>query len=300
MKIIFMGTPEFSCPTLQALIADPAFEIVAIYTREPKISGRGHKVTNSPIHNLGLQHDIKVITPKTLKTAEAQAELINLNADAAVVVAYGLILPKEVLTATKFGCINIHPSLLPRWRGAAPIQRTIMSGDKETAIAIMQMDEGVDSGDVLSQEKFALTQAETYTDLAEKFSKMGADLLVKTLKDLENAQINAIKQDDNASTYAKKIDKLECEIDWKESAEEIERKIRGLNGCLGAYLLHNNEKIKIFEAEIINKNSTHEAPGSINSNLEIQCGKGIIRPLKLQRPGKKPTLIKDFLLGFKI
>ena len=295
-----MGTPEFACPTLEALIADPYFEIVAIYSREAKISGRGHKITNSPTHNLGIKHNIKVITPKTLKTADAQQELINLNADAAIVVAYGLILPKEVLSATKFGCINIHPSLLPRWRGAAPIQRTIMSGDKETAIAIMQMDEGVDSGDVLNQEKFELTQKETYKDLALKFSEMGAELLVKTLKDLENAQKNAIKQDDENSTYAKKIEKLECEINWNENAEEIERKIRGLNGCMGAYLIHNDEKIKIFEAEIINENSTNQTPGSINSNLEIQCKKGIIRPLKLQRPGKKPTSINDFLLGFKI
>lgn len=300
MKIIFMGTPEFSCPTLQALITDPAFEILAIYTKEPKISGRGHKITNSPIHNLGLKHDIKVMTPKSLKTPESQQELINLNADAAIVVAYGLILPEEVLSATKFGCINIHPSLLPRWRGAAPIQRTIMSGDKETAIAIMQMDAGVDSGDVLSQEKFELSQKETYKDLAEKFSKMGAELLIKTLKNLENSQLNAVKQDNNHSTYAKKIDKLECQINWQESAEAIERKIRGLNGCLGAYLIHNDEKIKIFEAEIIDKISTDKMPGSISPNLEIQCGEGIIRPIKLQRPGKKPTSIKDFLLGFKI
>ncbi len=174
MKIIFMGTPDFACPTLEKLIADKEFEIVAVYTREPQIAGRGHKLQNSPIHELALKYGLKVITPKTLRNAEAQKEFHDLKADAAVVVAYGLILPQEILNATKLGCINIHPSLLPRWRGAAPIQRTIMAGDKETGINIIKMDAGIDSGDVIYSEKFLLSGKENYTDLAEKLSVMGA------------------------------------------------------------------------------------------------------------------------------
>ena len=150
-----MGTPQFSCPTLEKLIADPDFEIVAVYTREPQIAGRGHKLTNSPIHQLALQHGLKVVTPKTLRSVDAQKELADLNAEAAVVVAYGLILPQEILDAPKLGCLNIHPSLLPRWRGAAPIQRPLMEGDAETGITIIKMDKGLDSGDMVFQEKFS-------------------------------------------------------------------------------------------------------------------------------------------------
>ena len=301
MKIIFMGTPEFSCPTLEKLIADPVFEIVAVYTREPQIAGRGHKLTNSPIHNLALQHSLKIITPKTLRNIDAQKEFLNLGADACVVVAYGLILPQEVLDGTKFGCINIHPSLLPKWRGAAPIQRPLIAGDRETGITIIKMDKGVDSGDMIYQEKFSLDGSEIYKNLAEKLSQMGAKILVRTLKDLRDGKLVEVKQDGSLATYAKKIDKAECEIDWKNSAEEIERKIRGLNGSLEAHFVHEGEKIKIFAAEILDKNSSENEAGKfLDNKLSIQCGKGIIRPLILQRQGKKPMAVGEFLLGFKI
>ena len=295
-----MGTPDFACPTLQKLIADPFFEVAAVYTREPQISGRGHKLNNSPIHNLALQNGIKVIAPKTLRDVAVQKEFLEINADAAVVVAYGLILPQEILEGTKFGCVNIHPSLLPRWRGAAPIQRTIMSGDRQTAVAIIKMDKGVDSGDVFAMEKIALQGVENYGELAEKFALQGAEMLVKTLKDLHDGKAVGIRQDNALSTYAKKIEKSECEIDWKNSAEEIERKIRGLNGSLGAYFLHEGEKIKVFAAEIIDKNSSENEAGKIlNEKFFIQCGHGIIRPLRLQRQGKKEMQLDEFLRGFK-
>jgi len=295
-----MGTPDFSCPTLEKLIADPDFEIIAAYTREPQIAGRGHKLQNSPIHNLALTHNLKVMTPKTLRNPEAQKEFLDLKADAAVVVAYGLLLPQEILNGTKLGCLNIHPSLLPRWRGASPIHRPIMEGDKETGITIIKMDKGLDSGDMIFQEKFALLGSETYKEMAQKLSIMGAEILVKTLKNLRDEKIVLTKQDNALMTYAKKIDKAECEIDWNNSAVEIERKIRGLSGSLEAYFIYNNEKIKIFSAMIPNEESRENKAGEfLDDQLSIQCGKGIIRPLILQRPGKKPMPLKEFLLGFK-
>ncbi len=301
MKIIFMGTPKFSCPTLEKLIADPDFEIVAVYTRAPQIAGRGHKLQNSPIHELALKHGLKIVTPKTLRDEKIKKEFLELGADAAVTVAYGLILPQEVLDGTKFGCINIHPSLLPRWRGAAPIQRTIMSGDKETGINIIKMDSGIDSGDVICEEKFSLNGNEIYSDLATKLSEIGAEILVKTLKNLRDGKVVLTKQDDTLATYAKKIEKAECEIDWEKSAEEIERKIRALNGSLGTFFIHNGEKIKIFSAEISDKNSCENGAGKIlDDQFSIQCGKGVIRPTILQREGKKAMPVKEFLLGFKI
>ncbi len=301
MKVIFMGTPSFSCPTLEKLISDAEFEIVGVYTKEPQISGRGQKLTNSPIHDLALKNNLRVFTPKSLRDNSVQKEFANLGADVAVVVAYGLLLPQEILDAPKFGCFNIHPSLLPRWRGASPIQRPIMEGDKKTGITIIKMDKGLDSGDMICQESFDLSGSETYATLSKKFSDMGAEILVKTLKELGKGNISFTKQDDSLTTYAKKIEKSECEIDWKKSAVEIERNIRGLNGSLGAYFMHNGEKIKIFSAEILDFDSSENLAGKILDNkLSIQCGKGVIRPLILQRQGKKPMELSEFLLGFRI
>ena len=294
-----MGTPDFACPTLEKLIADPDFDIVAVYTREPQIAGRGQKITNSPIHQLALKHNLKVITPKTLRNVEAQKEFFSLQADAAVVVAYGLILPQEILDGTKFGCVNIHPSLLPKWRGASPIQRPLMAGDRESGITIIKMDKGVDSGEMMVQEKFSLEGDETYADLAEKLSQMGAEILVKTLKNLRDGKVVLTKQDDALASYAKKIEKEECKINWHESAEIIERKIRALNGSLEAFFNYGDEKIKIFKAEILDENSVGEAGKILDEKFAIQCGKGSIRPLILQRQGKKPVAIRDLLLGFK-
>ncbi len=301
MKIIFMGTPEFACPTLKKLLLDDSFEIVAVYTKEPQIAGRGHKLTNSAIHNLALENNLKVFTPKTLKNSEVQKEFIDLKADISVVVAYGLLLPQEILDGTKFGCVNIHPSLLPRWRGAAPIQRTIISGDKETGVDIIKMDKGLDSGDVIAEEKFSLNGTETYNELANRLAEVGADLLVKTLKNLTNSISKAIKQDNNRVTYAKKIEKSECEINWNDSAVEIERKIRGLSGFLEAFFIYNGEKIKILTAKIIDENLILGEAGKIlNNKFHIQCGKGILQPLILHRQGRKAMKIDEFLLGVKI
>ncbi len=296
-----MGTPIFSCSTLEKLVFDSQFEVVGVYTKEPQISGRGQKLQNSPIHDLALKHNLKIFTPKTLRDSSVQKEFFNLGADVAVVVAYGLLLPQEILDAPKFGCFNIHPSLLPKWRGAAPIQRPIIEGDKKTGITIIKMDKGLDSGDMIYQESFDLDGSENSATLSKKLSDMGAEIMLKTLKKLAVGNVEFIKQDDSQTTYAKKIEKSECEIDWQKSAEEIERKIRGLNGFLGAYFLHNEEKIKIFSAEILDRDSNKNEAGKIlDDKMSIQCGRGIIRPLILQRQGKKPMELSEFLLGFRI
>ena len=291
-----MGTPEFACPTLKKLLIDPKFEIVAVYSREPQIAGRGHKLQNSPIHNLALQHDLKIITPKTLRDAEVQKEFSAFNADAAVVVAYGLILPQEILDGTKSGCFNIHPSLLPRWRGAAPIQRTIMAGDQETAVCVIKMDKGLDSGDIVAKQDYKLSGTETYAELEKEFSEIGAEILVKSLKE----DLRGTKQDEAGLTYAKKLEKSECEINWQKSAEEIDCHIRGLSGSLGAFFMLKEQKIKIFSAEILDKISAGNVAGKISEkDFSIQCGHGIIRPLTMQRQGKKAMSVDEFLLGFK-
>jgi len=298
MKVIFMGTPEFSCPTLQKLIDNQEIEIIAVYTKEPKIAGRGHKITNSAIHNLALKNNLKIITPKTLKTAEAQAEFINFKADAAVVVAYGLILPKEILAGTKLGCINIHPSLLPRWRGAAPIERTLIEGDTETGITIIKMDEGIDSGNMIIQEKFTLDKQISSSELRVKLSIMGADILLKALKEINLENHQEIEQNSALATYAKKLEKEEGKINWNLEAEKIHNKIRGLNSAAGTYLTYKNERIKILKSEIITL-SNDDIPGKIiDNNFTIACKRNAIRPLILQRPGKNSLDLKEFLRGF--
>ncbi len=292
-----MGTPDFACPTLEKLISDKSLEIAAVYTREPQIAGRGHKLTNSKIHDLALKNNLKVLTPKTLKNSEIQQEFKSFEADIAVVVAYGLILPKEILNGTKFGCVNIHPSLLPKWRGAAPIQYTIMSGADETAIDIIKMDEGVDSGDIIWEKRITLKGDETYGQLAPLLAEKGAEVLMKVLEKIKNNNFSLQPQDSTKATYAKKIDKAECLIDWNDEAEIIERKIRALNGSVAAFFKHKGENVKIFLSEIIDKNLVSGRIGEVlNGEFHIQCKKGIIRPLLVQRPGRKMVTIEEFLL----
>ncbi len=223
--------------------------------KEPAISGRGQKINNSPIHKLALKNNIKVITPKTLRNSDVITEFQNFKADSCVVVAYGLILPKEVIDGTKFGCVNLHPSYLPKWRGAAPLQRQLMNGDQKTATTIIKMDEGIDSGDMINQKVFDLDDKITYTDLANKFADDGANLILKSLKELENGTAKLISQDDDQATYAKKINKTEAKIDWSKSAKEINQLIRGLSGNIGAYFTDKeNNRIKILRAKIIDEN----------------------------------------------
>jgi len=300
MKIIFMGTPEFACPTLENLINNKEFEIVAIYTREPTYANRGQKITKSPIHELALKNNLKVITPKTLKNLEIQQEFNNFNADLAIVVAYGLILPKEILNAPKFGCINLHPSLLPKWRGASPIQRPIINGDKETGVCIIQMDEGLDSGDILNQQNIEITQEDDLGTLSKKLSEIGSNLITKTIKEIKDSTVKKRPQNHSLATYASKIDKSECKLNFNDSTINIHNKIRGLSGSLSAFFEYDGEKIKIYKSKIISQDAkTHKVGEIIDDNFTIQCQSGHIRPLIIHRQNKKAMELKEFLLGFK-
>ena len=301
IKIIFMGTPNFALPALRALIDDRDFEIVAVYSKEPQIAGRGHKLQHSPIHNLALQNHLKIFTPKTLKNSKAQKEFADLKADLAVVVAYGLLLPREILQAPKFGCINIHPSLLPKWRGAAPLQRTIMNGDLQTGVNIIQMDEGLDSGDILAEEKLLIDEQITYQELAETLSQIGTELLVKTIKNLVQNKCLPIKQNNAEVVYAYKLSKEEFAIDWNFSAREINNKIRALSGCGSAHFELNGEKIKIHQAQVIGEQNHNFVAGEIIDNkLTIACKTGLLQPQILQRASKNKMPLDEFLKGFQI
>lgn len=296
MKIIFMGTPEFAVPTLEAL--HNAHEVVAVYTQAPKPSGRGHKESISKIHELALKLNLPIYTPKTFRNEDSCAEFMSLKADCIVVAAYGLILPRLILSHCKYGCINIHPSSLPLYRGAAPMQRTILSEDKSTSICIMQMDEGVDTGDILKQEHLSLDKKITFTELSTKMAKIGTKLLLEVLADINN--ITPIKQQ-GESSYATKITKDEGELNWNKSSELLMRQVRALNPWPGTYFYSNNEKIKVITA--ISHNQPHNyKPGTIidQNKLIIACIKGSFQPLTIQKPGKNVMKVEDFLKGNKI
>ena len=296
MKIIFMGTPEFAMPTLEALSTQ--HEVIAVYTQAPKPAGRGQKETLSAIHELAIKLNLPIYTPKSLRKLEAQEEFVALKADVTVVVAYGLILPKEIIEGCPYGCINIHPSLLPYYRGAAPLQRTIMANEKETAMCIMQMDEGVDTGDILTIEKIDLDNHITYEELSNEMAQLGAKLLLETLSSLD--KIIPQKQE-GLGSYANKILKEEGELKWSEDAIVLMNKVRALNPSPGTFFYANNEKIKVTKAKIYNENHQYK-PGTITDykNFIIACKNGFIQPLVLQRPGKKSIALREFMNGYKL
>ncbi|OGT44902.1 MAG: methionyl-tRNA formyltransferase [Gammaproteobacteria bacterium RIFCSPHIGHO2_12_FULL_38_11] len=297
LKIIFAGTPKFAVPTLQLLIHSEHC-LLAVYTQPDRPAGRGQHLHASPVKLISQENNIPVFQPKTLRDVEVQAELKKLNPDVIVVVAYGLILPQAVLDIPKYGCINVHPSLLPRWRGAAPIPRAIEAGDKETAVTIMQMDKGMDTGPILKQEKQALKGDETSEQLHDLFSKMGAQLLLKTLDELNT--IMPIKQDNVLATHAAKIEKSEAVIDWNQSAIEINNKIRAFNSWPVASTVFNNQILKIWEAKVISEKVTAKPGEFIQISKERFCiatGDGVLEVLSVQLPGKKRMSAKDFLHG---
>ncbi|MFO0388391.1 MAG: methionyl-tRNA formyltransferase [Alphaproteobacteria bacterium] len=306
MRIVFMGTPQFALPTLKALHSS-GHEIVAVYTQPPRPAGRGQKDTPSPVHQFAAENNLRVFTPVSLKSPEAQEEFTAHKADIAVVVAYGLLLPKAILEAYPLGCINVHPSSLPRWRGAAPIQRTIMAGDKETAICIMQMDEGLDTGDILIREEEFVSDSCTAGELHDVLATEATPLVLLALEGLENGSIIPQKQSTEGVTYAKKISKDECRIDWNKSATEIVNLIRGLSPSPGAHFMYKGEKIKVLNAEDSMMNldkleySIPIRPGMVlNKYFDIACGKGCISHLELQRPGKTKMFAEEMLKGFPI
>ncbi len=292
MRIIFMGTPEFSVPALDALV-DAGHDIVAVYSQPPRPAGRGKKHRASPVHARAEALNIPVRHPVSLKDADAQADFAALNADVAVVVAYGLILPQAVLDAPKAGCLNIHASLLPRWRGAAPIHRAIMAGDAETGVCIMQMEAGLDTGPVLLRQAMPIKPTDTTGALHDRLSTLGAELIVKTLDTLNALQPHV--QPDDGVTYAAKIDKVEAAIDWSRPAEDIDRQIRGLSPFPGAWFALGETRIKVLASEMT-KGEGH--PGTVlDDAMSVACGSGAVRLLRMQRAGKGAQDVTDFLRG---
>ena len=298
LRLIFMGTPDFAVPTLVALAAH-GHEIVAVYTREAKPSGRGMKLLPSPVAREAQRLGIPVLTPKTLKTQDALDEFRAHGADAAVVVAYGMILPQAILDAVTLGCFNLHGSLLPRWRGAAPINRAIMSGDTESGVMVMKMDAGLDTGDVAMAERIAVTDAMTASDLHDALSPLGADLMVRAMAALDRGGLQLTKQSDEGVTYATKIEKTEARIDWSRPAREVLRHIHGLSPFPGAWcempVDGEQVRVKILRCELA---KGAEKPGELlDDRLTIACGDGAIRIRKLQRAGKAPMKAEEFLRG---
>lgn len=291
MRIVFMGSPDFSVPALEALIA-AGHEIACVYCQPPRPAGRGKKDRPTPVHARAAELGLPVRHPVSLKTPEAQAEFTALQADIAVVVAYGLILPQAVLDAPEYGCLNIHASLLPRWRGAAPIHRAIMAGDTQTGVCIMQMDAGLDTGDVLMREAIAISPEDTTARLHDRLSALGAELIERALTGYHG--LNAAPQPDKGVTYAHKIDKAEARIDWACPATEVDRKIRGLSPFPGAWCELSGERLKLLESRVV---AGSGEPGKILSELVVACGDGAVAILKAQRPGKKPMETEVLLQG---
>jgi methionyl-tRNA formyltransferase len=295
MRIVFMGTPAFSVPVLEALV-DAGHEVVAVYCQPPRPAGRGKKEMPTPVHARALELGLPVRHPVSLKGVEAQAEFAALEADIAVVVAYGLILPQAVLDAPKRGCLNIHASLLPRWRGAAPIHRAIMAGDAETGICIMQMEAGLDTGPVLLRQATPIGAEETTGQLHDRLSDMGARLIVDALARLDDLVPEA--QPAEGVTYASKIDKAEAAVDWTHPAAEVDRQIRGLSPFPGAWVDHEGQRIKLLGSRMA---SGSGAPGEVlDDALTIACGTGAVQLLRLQRAGRGAQDAAEFLRGLPL
>lgn len=293
-----MGTPAFAVPCLQALLDAPEHEILAVYSQPPRPAGRGQKLTPSPIQKLAEAYGIPVHTPASLKEPEALALFSAYRADAAIVAAYGLLLPPPILSAPKHGCINIHPSDLPRWRGAAPIQRTLMAGDTHTAMCIMQMAAGLDTGPVLSREPVELSPRTTAGQLHDLMSALGAKCLLHVLRQIADGTARAEPQTEEGVTYATKITKAEARLDWHEPAVSLMHKIHGLNPAPGAYFTHGGETVKLLRAEAAFAPAA--TPGTMLEPGLVACGEGALRLLEIQRPGKKPMRIEDALHGWSL
>ena len=298
LRLIFMGTPDFAVPTLLALHGH-GHEIAAVYTRVAKPAGRGMKLQPTPVEREARRLGIPVLTPSTLKTPEAAAEFRAHNAEAAVVVAYGMILPQAILDTPKLGCFNLHASLLPRWRGAAPINRAIMAGDTETGVMVMKMDIGLDTGDVAMAERLVISDAMTAADLHDALAPLGGDLMVRAMGALERGKLQLTRQSAEGVTYAAKIEKAEARIDWNKPARDVLRHIHGLSPFPGAWCEIAIEgapaRIKILRGEIADRSG---APGDLlDDRLTVACQQGALRILELQRAGKQPMKAEEFLRG---
>ena len=293
MRIVFMGSPEFAVPSLDALV-EAGHEVIAAYCQPPRPAGRGKAERKTAVHERAEQLGIEVRAPRTLRDEAEQERFRALNADLAVVAAYGLILPKAILEAPRRGCVNVHASLLPRWRGAAPIQRAILAGDEVTGVTIMQMDEGLDTGPMLMKRELSLDR-KSAGQVTEELAKLGAQALIDWLSSPGPSEA----QSDDGATYASKIDKAEARIDWTRTASEIGRQVRAFNPVPGAWFEANGERIKLLEAAVGNDASGQ--PGEVlDESLNVACGEGFVRSLKVQRAGRGPMSPGELLRGFAI
>jgi methionyl-tRNA formyltransferase len=301
MRLAFMGTPDFSVPALEALVA-AGREIACVYAQPPRAAGRGGRVRKAPVHEAAERLGIPARTPVSLKKAEAQAEFAALDLDVAIVVAYGLILPQAILDAPRHGCINIHASLLPRWRGAAPIQRAIEAGDVETGVTIMQMDAGLDTGPMLLTGRVPIDARTTGESLHDALSALGAELVVDALDRLARGDLPVTPQPDDGATYAKKLSRDEARIDWTQPAAVLERRIRAFTPWPGNWFEHDDQRIKVLAASSVDGGG---APGTVigvgaEGGLTVACGDGALRIERLQRAGKAPADAGAFLRGFPL
>jgi len=296
-KIVFMGTPKFSVPTLDLLIKNK-FNVVKVYTQPPRKSKRGQKINPSAIEEYCKKNKISFRNPEILNSEEELRIFKELSPNLIIVVAYGKIIPKNFLNIVKFGFINIHASLLPKWRGAAPIQRAIMNGDKKIGISIMKIEEKLDSGPILDSKEFELDKNATHGEIEKKLSLEGANLLIQSLKSIENGNSKIVEQDASKATYAKKIDKNETKINWNKDANKVLAHIHGLSPNPGAWFEFDKERFKVLKAKVSLQNG--KSRHVIDENLTVGCETGAIQILELQRQGKKKQTTKEFLLGKKI
>ena len=297
LKVIFAGTPDFAAQHLHALL-DAGINVVAVYTQPDRPAGRGKQLTASPVKLLAQQHQVPVFQPHSLKEAAAQEQLAALQADLMIVVAYGLLLPTAVLEAPRLGCINVHGSLLPRWRGAAPIQRAIWAGDEQTGITIMQMDEGLDTGDMLFKLACPIEPDDTSASLYDKLARLGPEGLLTTLEKLAQGQLQPEKQQDALANYARKLSKEEALIDWQLPAAQLERCIRAFNPWPFSYLVIQEQNVKIWQAQVLAESHT-AIPGTVlrtgKEGIDVATAEGVLRLLRLQPPGKKPMQAHELL-----
>lgn len=297
LRIVFAGTPDFAARHLAALLSSE-HEVIAVYTQPDRPAGRGKKLTASPVKNIALENNIPVYQPENFKSDEAKQELADLNADIMVVVAYGLLLPQVVLDTPRLGCINVHGSILPRWRGAAPIQRSIWAGDKETGVTIMQMDIGLDTGDMLSIATLPIEATDTSASMYEKLAGLGPDALVKCLADIASGKAIAEKQDDELANYAKKLSKEEARINWSDDAAHVERCVRAFNPWPMSHFEAAENSIKVWQSRVAEQTSDKPA-GTIlqadKTGIYVATGQGVLVLEQLQVPGKKAMSVQDIL-----